>query len=286
MLPETPAGLTVTVGPDSVGVFRVGSDAPIVVQNVPEDRRPFLHPIVGPGGSAPVTEDAPAHHPWQHGLYVGLHDVNGYGFWLEGLVPEHAATDGTFHPRLVGASADGDHASWTVATEYRDPVGAVLLDETQGWTLTDHGDRLDLDVAWRLRARVPVTFGAYAYGGLFLRMPYRDETGGSAINSEGQGREEAEGRRARWVAARMPVSGNPRDAMVAVMDHPSNFRHPAPWRIDHELGISPSVCIAGDWSLAAGAEKVFRHRISVFSAPVAATTIDDVWTAFSEEGVS
>lgn len=286
-MPETPAALAVTVGPDSVSVFRAGADAPILVQNAPADRRPFIHPIVAPGGSAPVTENAPAHHPWQHGLYVGLRDVNGFGFWLEGLAPDQAATDGTFHPRIVGTpSADGDNASWTVATEYRDPSGAPLLHETQAWTLTDRGDRLDLDVVWTLRALVPVTFGAYAYGGLFLRMPYRDETGGSAVNSEGQSWAEAEGRRARWVAARMPIAGNPVEGMVAVMDHPSNFRHPAPWRVDYQLGISPSVCIAGAWELAEGAERSFRHRVSVFGAPVEASTVDDVWTAFSEEGVS
>lgn len=286
-MPETPAGLTLEVQPESVTVYRAGFDAPMIVQNAPRDRRPYIHPIIAPGGSASITENAPAHHPWQHGLYVGLNDVNGYGFWLEGLKPERAATDGTFHPHIVGApAADGDRATWAVSTEYRDPAGAPLLHETQDWTLTDHGDRLDLDLVWTLRALVPVTFGAYTYGGLFLRMPYRDETGGSALNSEGQGWTEAEGQPARWVAATMPIAGNAQDGMVAVMDHPSNFRHPVPWRVDYQLGISPSVCIAGEWDLAEGDEKVFRHRVSVFSGPVEATTIDDVWNTFSEKGVS
>lgn len=268
-----------------MSVFRAGENEPIVVQNAPADRRPFIHPIVAPGGTASITENAPAHHPWQHGLYIGLNDVNGYGFWLEGLKPDHAATDGTFHPELVGTpTADGDHASWSVATQYRDPSGAALLQERQDWVVTDHGDRIDLDLVWTLTADVPVTFGEYEYGGLFLRMPYRDETGGTALNSEGLRDTDAEGKRANWVATSMPIEGNADDALVAVMDHPSNFRHPVPWRVDYQLGISPSVCIAGSWHIAAGDSQVFRHRVSVFGTPVDASAIDASFTSFSKEG--
>jgi hypothetical protein len=284
-LSEQSTHLRVEATASQVRVFRTADpSAPVVVQNARPDHRPFIHPILPPGGSGPVTEDAPAHHPWQHGLYVGLNDVNGYGFWLEGLRPEHAATDGTFHPRLVGdARADGDSASWTVETEYRDPAGGALLTETQSWRLTDRVDRFDLDVDWTLAATVPVRFGAYEYGGLFLRMPYRDEAGGSALNSEGSHNADTEGATARWVACRMPIDGNPEDAFVAVMDHPGNLRHPAPWRVDHQLGVCPSVCIAGEWTLAGGESRTFRHRVSVFERPVRAAEIDSVWAEFSTE---
>lgn len=284
-MPETSRTLAVEVQPERICVFREGDAAPIVVQNAPTDRRPFIHPIVAPGGEGSVTENAPAHHPWQHGLYIGLNDVNGYGFWLEGLKPDHAATDGTFHPQLVGeAVAAENRATWTVATEYRDPAGEALLHEEQDWELTDHGDRLDLDLVWTLTADVPVTFGAYEYGGLFLRMPYRDGIGGTALNSEGLRNTDAEGQRANWVATRMPIEGNADDAVVAVMDHPSNLRHPVPWRVDYQLGIAPSVCIAGAWEIAQGDSQVFRHRVSVYGSPVEASDIDASYTSFSKEG--
>ncbi|MEU8270121.1 DUF6807 family protein [Sphaerisporangium sp. NPDC049002] len=275
--------LTALAEAGRVGVFHTGSPTPIVVQNAMPGKRPFIHPIVVPGGTAAVTEDAPGHHPWQHGLYVGLNDVNGIGFWLEGLRPASAATDGTFHPSLQGVpKARDNRAWWSVGTDYRHPDGTLLMLETQDWLLTDHGDRYDLDVVLTFQAEVPLTFGQYPYGGLFLRMPYRKETGGHAVNSEGRRDAAAEGRRARWVAVRMEVPGHTGEAQVAVMDHPGNLEHPVPWRVDNEFGIAPSACVAGPWTLGQGEIRAFRHRVAVFAEPVGTETIDEIWTSFTK----
>lgn len=253
------------------------------MQNAQVDRRPYIHPIVSPNGVGIVTENSPSHHLWQHGLYVGLNDVNGVGFWSEGLSKTGADTDGTFHPQIVGVPyADGSHASWTIQTEYRSPAGEPILDEKQAWTLTDGGDDYVLDLAWTLRARVAVTFGEYPYGGLFLRMPWRAESGGSAINSSGQNVSEADGERAKWVAVQMPIEGMDSEAQVAMMDHPQNLAHPVPWRVDHQLGVSPSVSIAGEWRLAAGEERTFLHRVAVYASPVDPAVIEESWKSFSE----
>ncbi|WP_329101787.1 PmoA family protein [Micromonospora sp. NBC_01699] len=277
--------LTVRVELGSVSVLRAGTETPILTQHVRPDLRPFIHPIVSPTGVGTVTEDAPDHHPWQHGLSVGLNDVNGVGFWHEGMHPGHV-NDGSFHPRLVGEpTADGNTASWQVLTELRSPAGEPLLDETQAWTLTDHGDRYELGLVLGLRAVRDLTFGQYAYGGLFLRMPYRPENGATAYNSEGRTGAEAEQQTARWVAVQMPLldagPGEPAP-VVAVMDHPANFRHPAPWRVDNEFGIGPSVSIAGAWQLAEGQEQRFCHNVVVFGATVAPQEIEKAWRAFAE----
>ncbi len=231
-----------------------------------------------------MTENSPGHHPWQHGLYTGMHHVNGFGFWLEGLKPEHAEVDGTFHPRIVGTpEARGHRASWEVRTEFRDPAGDVVVQETQRWELANLGDAYVLDLRWILAAdNGPVHFGRHDYGGLFLRMPYRGESGGSVLNSAGQRNAEAEGQRATWIAVQMPIAGNRDDAVVVVMDHPSNLEHPVPWRVDEELGVAPSVCIAGPWQIEAGAERQLRHRVAVFGSPIPRSRVDALWTDFSE----
>ena len=64
-----------------IAIYRAGEYAPLVTQNAPEDRRLFLHPLRTSDGAAVLTEDAPPHHLWQHGLYTGLNEVNGIGFW-------------------------------------------------------------------------------------------------------------------------------------------------------------------------------------------------------------
>jgi hypothetical protein len=79
----------------------------------------------------------------------------------------------------------------------------------------------------------------------------------------------------------MPIDGNPDDAVVVVMDHSSNLEHPVPWRVDNQLGVAPSVCIAGPWQLEAGEARLFRHRVVVFGSPIPRSTIDALWTEFS-----
>ena len=45
--------------------------------------RPYLHPVHDPSGRTILTEDRPADHPWQHGIFTGFHRVNGLNYWKE-----------------------------------------------------------------------------------------------------------------------------------------------------------------------------------------------------------
>lgn len=286
-MPDAKLALRVETEPNSVRVFHEGSSTPIIVQNAASDFRAYIHPILVPGGSVSVTEDAPDHHPWQHGLYVGFNDVNGAGFWHEGLNQYDSENDGTFHPRVVGlASASGSTAQWTVESEYRDKNGAALLTETQQWTFTDHQDHYVLDLVLTLHALTDLKFGRYDYGGLFVRMPFRREVGGRAYNSNGLENGDAEAQRAEWVATQMPISGLDHEVTVVITDHPSNREHPVPWRVDNELGVVPSVSIAGPWQIDDGNDEVFRHRVIVYANAVDPLTIGASFAEFSGQGAS
>ena len=45
-------------------------------------KRPHLHPVASPSGAV-LTRDAPADHPWHHGLWFTIKFVNGENFWEE-----------------------------------------------------------------------------------------------------------------------------------------------------------------------------------------------------------
>jgi hypothetical protein len=229
-----------------------------------------------------LTEDAPAHHPWQHGLYVGLHHVGGVDFWTE------HETDGTFHPHpLAPPLVEGSRAAWTVEAAWRAPDGSAVLAERQEWAFTDLSDRYRLDLTWWLIAERDLEFGQHPYGGLFLRMPFRGETGGVALNSEGQQGAGAEQQRARWVAVAMPIPGRPEGsewAGVAVLDHPRNPEHPVPWRVDGQLGVAPSRCIAGPWRLEAGETATSWYRLVAFAGQPDPPAIEAEWQVFAAEG--
>ncbi|MBT6147374.1 MAG: PmoA family protein [Gemmatimonadetes bacterium] len=265
-----------------LAIFRQGLAEPLLVQHAPPDARPYVHPLAAPSGFGVLTEDTPPHHPWQHGLYVGLNDVNGVGFWTEGLNSD-TELDGTFHPApLMMPTIDDDSATWQIRSEWRSPLGVPMLDEQQSWQLMDHGDTLVLDMVWKLQAHIDITFGRYAYGGLFLRMPYQAATGGQLLSSEGCDRQtEAEAQRARWIAVCMPIAGLADDAGIAMMDHPENPGHPNPWRVDSQLGIAPSRCITGPWQLANGQYSTNRYRLFAFEGDIEVERIESAWRDFT-----
>lgn len=271
---------------ERLALYRDGFDQPILTQNAATDRRPYIHPIIAPDGVGELTENQPGHHLWQHGLYVGLNDVNGVGFWEEGL-GGHPATDGSFHPHPLAAPVVfGPDASWEVKTDWNAPDGRLMLTETQDWRFTDSGETFRLDIAWTLEAAMDLRFGQYPYGGLFLRMPWRAETGGDILTSEGaDSTGDAEGQRARWVALSMPIPDRPGgSAGIAFLDHPSNPEYPNPWRVDDGFGIVPSRCIAGEWTLSTGTRSINRYRLFVFAGAIDPLAIEGEWTHFSQEG--
>lgn len=265
-----------------IRIYRQGENSPILVQNAEKDKRPFIHPIIAPDRVGVLTENAPIHHLWQHGLYVGLNDINGIGFWSEGY--NQNPKDGTFHPKpLQTAVVNGNKVTWTVETEWLNPTGGLMITEIQHWSFFDRGDVYELDLKWTLCAEMDLVFGQYGYGGLFLRMPYREGFGGKVTSSEELTNGAMDGQRARWVSLSMPIQGRSDHAGIALMDHPDNPEHPVPWRIDLQLGISPSRCIAGEWKLSQGKSQEFKHRIYVFCGETNVSEIESGWKAYIEK---
>ena len=260
----------------SVRVER-GDGTHILTHRVRRGQRPSIHPIIAPDGLGVMTEDSPGHHPWQHGLYTGFNRVNNIGFWRE------EPQDGSFDPCLDAeplVDAAGV-ARWSLTNLWSHPDGTRMITEGQRWSLNDAGSSYDIEIDWKLRAEIDIEIGEFMAGGLFLRMPYAPETGGLAVNSDGLRNGAAEKQRARWTAVSMPLAGRADWAGMAIMDHPSNPAHPTTWRVDNELGISPSRVIAGSWTIPAGSVDRYRFLVHVFCGPIDEPALDAVWKRFS-----
>src|SRR5512145_467414 len=82
-LQPTAPGLTIRQDERSgaISVYRQGAREPILTQNARPDARPYLHPIAAPDGKGVVTEDSPAHHKHQTGLFWGFTRVNGRDYF-------------------------------------------------------------------------------------------------------------------------------------------------------------------------------------------------------------
>jgi len=230
----------------------------LLEQHAAAEERPYIHPLMGPDGKGVYTENRPPHHPWQHGLYTGLHAVNGVNFWEK--------EKGQFHPEpMAKPTVKGDEASWTVKTRWTRPQGEPVLVETQAWTLHDHGTNYVLDLTWTLDAETDITFGKWAYGGLFIRMPFKAENRNRqwALNSRGQRNGQAEQQVAEWCEVSMPIAGREANGVVRIEDLPGNAGYPNPWRVDGQLGIAPSPCIRGPRKQVKGEKHVNHYRVTV-----------------------
>jgi hypothetical protein len=243
----------------------------LLVFNRPMDGRPYVHPIMAPDGKGTLTEFSPDHHKHQTGLYVGFTRINGRDYFHN---------RGADYWRLKEAKwgkAEGNKAKSRSVYELLGKDKTPVLTETQEWTVTDLGKSYVIDLDWSGKAETDILWEKYDYGGLFLRMPWRQKTGGEAINSDGKKNGACEGQRARWVDVGMPIEGRDDWGHIAILDHKDNPMHPPPWRVDGQLGVGPARSRLGEWKLPKGETVKFRYRFLVQTGKVDPEKIEAAW---------
>jgi hypothetical protein len=221
--------------------------------------RPYLHPVHDPTGRVVLTEDKPADHPWQHGIFTGFHQVNGVNYWKEDQGRQHFV-------RLLDVKELPDSISWRALVNLVDPKGVTVLEEEDAITL--HAPEspdvcvIDFDVLLRATDH-DVHFGKYFVGGLSVRMPWNSKNPRQThLNSEGLTGRACEQKRAAWCTVERPFDNN--IFGVALFDHPSNSTYPSVWRADEQGLINPNVSGLSDWDLKAHEQKTFRYQALLF----------------------
>ncbi len=249
----------------TLSVYRAGRRDAILTQNARPDARPYLHPIAAPDGKGMVTEFSPEHHKHQTGLYWGFTRVNGRDFF------HNPQGDYWRRVSVTVTAASGDEVRWQTVYDLLDEAKNTILTETLRWSMREDKGRFLLDLEWRGEARTDVTIGKYDYGGLFLRMPWRQGMPAEVVNAARQRNERAEGQRAMWIDVGMQVDGREDLVHVALLDHPDNAGYPQAWRVDGQFGVGAARSRAADWSIKKGETEVIRHRLLVYTG-----TLNDV----------
>lgn len=267
------------VATDTISVFRSGETVPILTQNARPDFRPYIHPIVAPDGRGVLTEYSPEHHPHQTGLYWGFTRVNGRDYFTH---PE-----GTHWSRVSAlvlkpeSSATDLNVRWQTVYNLLDEKGGALLRETQVWTMREQDDEYILELEWSGEALTDITIGEHEYGGMFLRMPWREGIAGQAFNSVRQADGDAEGQRAVWLDVGMQIEGRDDQAHIAIFDHPANPGYPQPWRVDAQLGVGPVRARLGEWSIAKGETATIKHQLRVYTGELNDISLTAAWSSFA-----
>lgn len=261
-------------------LHRAGDKTPLLVVNSPADGRPYLHPLHAPDGKGVLTEFSPEHHKHQTGLYVGFVKVNGRDYF------HNRGKEYFIGPRRVGHGDgkrnDRPYSLWETTYDLLDKDGKKLLQQVQFWRIYDLKTHLILDLDLSMEAEQDVTLGKHDYGGLFLRMPWKQKTGGKAVNSEGDENAKAEGKKAKWVDVGMPIDGRKDLGHVAILDHEDNERHPVAWRVDGQLGVGPAFTRSEDYKLAKGKTLGLKYRLVVYTGDFDKKLIEKAWKEFTK----
>lgn len=267
---------------DVIHISPKGIDHVILSHHAGEFFRPYIHPIVAPDGRGILTEFRPSHHPHQTALYFAFplvnmrdfyHNPTGGGPWRGDQFWDKVSAE------IVNDGANGDPISWQTVYNMLDVYGEVMITETQVWSIQRENDKYLLDIEWTGDAKRDITINKWEYGGLFLRMPWRDDIDATAVNSNGLQNSEAEGERALWVNLGLEIEGRNDFGNIAVLDHPENRGHPNAWRVDSQLGINPATARFGDWTIPNGETEVIRYRLLIYTGEF---NHDDVMEAFED----
>lgn len=177
--------------------------------------KPYVHPLRTPSGHC-LTRVEPPDHRWHRGLWFTIKFVNGENFWEE---EEPYGTQVHVDPnRIEWLRPNGDVVLREHRVLHHEPLsdGAYALDWSS--VITAAVD-VELD-------RTPFR-GWGGYGGLTLRGRADWCDTRLLLAGGAEAGERVLGTPARWCDLSGAIDGE--GAGVAVLDAPSNPRHPVPW---------------------------------------------------------
>ncbi len=191
--------------------------------------KPYVHPFCAPDGT-PLTIDSPADHVHHRGLMLAWSNVAGFDFWGE--------TNPGAHGRIVHQRFErAPSARGLTALNHWVAEGTVLVRERQRVRPLELGPEVTA-LEWESAleaAGEPVTLDAskHVYNGLGIRFVRSMDQGG-VLNARGTRTiEQANGEDAAWCCYWGALADR-HTAAVAILNHPSNSRHPAPFFVMKE----------------------------------------------------
>jgi hypothetical protein len=253
--------------------------------------RPFLYPLIGPGGAELTRMGHPGDwgHDHHRSIWFAHHVVGGVDFWTEN-------TPARIRQKRWLAYQDGDEAAMAVLLSWQDGNGRELLeqellvivsDQSEPPLLAPEETLVELQATFRPAAEL--LLGQSNFGFLAVRVAKSISAhfgGGQIRDSQGRrGEAEIFGKSAAWVDYSGPVPGPtlapdsrhhnvPRDdqgrdrwrredalAGIACFDHPTNAGFPSKWHVREDGWMGPSVCRDGPRTITPATPLVLRYLL-------------------------
>jgi hypothetical protein len=273
----------------------------------PEVAKPFLWPLhaatgtyvtrMWPMETVPEEANATKDHRHQRGLWFAHAKVNDLDFWNidpANQNPYNRPDRGKIVLDKIGKTTSNEKQGSIAATfKWTNKEGDPLLTESRVMTFyTDPTLRtFDLDIT--LTAVKEVNFGDEKDGVLGIRLrPALQEKGGSGVITNAESlvtEKQLWGKPSNWCDYSGDLDGE--KVGVAILDHPSNPRHPVRWHArDYGLFAANPFGLAaftndksqnGAVTLQAGQSLRYRYRIVIHPGDVKSADIAGLWTKYS-----
>ncbi len=283
--------VNLTLGGAPVATYRGGKgDLPREDIDAVYRRGGYLHPLMTPSGEA-VTDDYPSNHVHHHGIWMAWTKTRYQGrnpdFWnmagKTGTVEAVALDHSWSGPVHAGLDARHRHIDLTSG----EPV--PVLDELWSvrlWAIEDSASPyrlLELRSEQRMASEAELELPEYHYGGLGIRGngAWDGQDRARFLTSEGvTDRNLANSKPARWIF--MGGGIGQKDAGVAILSHPENFRSPQPVRVHPK---EPFVCFApqvgGDMEIKHATAYLSNYRFVVFDGAANADLLERLWNDYA-----
>jgi hypothetical protein len=248
---------TFTVDKTPTGGAIVKLDGEFVTELVVDQaNKTYLWPIIGTSGvtmtrAYPIIPDVAGEqhdHPHHRGLNFGHENIAGYDTWAEratfGEKPSSKTNEriehlGAIKLREITNMSGGEKAMIRTVSDYVDAAGKKTSEEVREYVFAVQGGNrlIDVDIVL-IASEGEILVDDKKDAGISIRVPSemavdRGKEGGKGtgkiITSEGLTDEAAWGKRATWVDYHGTVGG--KAVGVAMLNHPSSFRHPTPWHV-------------------------------------------------------
>lgn len=259
--------------------------------------RPFLYPVVGPGGRSvtrdyPMAEGIPGEttdHPHHRSIWVAFGDVNGVDDWSE------AQGHGRIvHRQFLEKSSGPVFGRVRALNDWVDTQGKRIMEEERAvavYNLPDTGRFIDVNIVFRA-SDGDVRFGDTKEGGIVsvrVATSMDGNKGGVISNSFGGVAEaEAWGKRAHWCDYSGPVDD--RVVGITIFDHPNNFRHPTYWHVrDYGLITANPFALSaykndpawdGSYVVKSGESFAFAYRVYVHDGDVKGSSVAEQYHGY------
>jgi len=223
-------------------------------------------------------------HVWHRGLWWSWKYINTVNFWEQ----NHTGTD----PVKVDVSHQPDgSARIALALDYHLENQAPLVQEKRVVNISapdeTGGYEIDWDATFTNPGEKDVVFNKNSYGGFAYRgaaefSDNKKKTHPAWTFLDAEGRENgSNNKRVPWVGF-AGKARNGRDACIAILDHPSNPRHPSWWQTRNNYPyLNPSLTCKEDYVLKPGATLKLRYRVLVREGTTTVQDLQKAWSDFS-----